>query len=101
METRESKSLSSRVVMVLIYVFLILVALLYLLPILWVFMVSFKTNAEIFTNPFALPESFNLDNYEFAWTKGKLGIAIIPTVVVYCAFSNQIVDGLTAGAVKG
>jgi len=28
-------------------------------------------------------------------------IAIAPTIVVYCIFSNQIVDGLTAGAVKG
>ena len=28
-------------------------------------------------------------------------LAIIPTIVVYCCFSNQIVDGLTAGAVKG
>ena len=28
-------------------------------------------------------------------------IAIIPTIIVYCMFSNQIVDGLTTGAVKG
>lgn len=28
-------------------------------------------------------------------------IAIAPTILVYCMFSNQIVDGLTAGAVKG
>lgn len=28
-------------------------------------------------------------------------IAIAPTIVVYCIFSNQIVEGLTAGAVKG
>ena len=28
-------------------------------------------------------------------------IAIIPTIIVYCTCSNQIVDGLTAGAVKG
>ena len=28
-------------------------------------------------------------------------IAIIPTIVVYCLFSNQIVDGITTGAVKG
>jgi len=28
-------------------------------------------------------------------------IAILPTIVVYCLFSNQIVAGLTAGAVKG
>ena len=28
-------------------------------------------------------------------------IAIIPTIIVYSLFSNQIVDGLTTGAVKG
>ncbi|HIY02014.1 MAG TPA: carbohydrate ABC transporter permease [Candidatus Blautia faecipullorum] len=28
-------------------------------------------------------------------------IAIAPTVIVYCIFSNQIVEGLTTGAVKG
>ncbi|WP_277407514.1 ABC transporter permease subunit [Lacrimispora xylanisolvens] len=28
-------------------------------------------------------------------------IAIAPTVIVYSIFSNQIVDGLTTGAVKG
>ena len=28
-------------------------------------------------------------------------IAIAPTVIVYCMFSNQIVEGLTTGAVKG
>lgn len=28
-------------------------------------------------------------------------IAIAPTIVIYCMFSNKIVDGLTAGAVKG
>ena len=27
--------------------------------------------------------------------------AVIPTIIVYCSFSNKIVDGLTAGAVKG
>lgn len=28
-------------------------------------------------------------------------IAILPNIVVYCMFSNQIVEGLTVGAVKG
>ena len=27
--------------------------------------------------------------------------AIIPSIIVYSMFSNQIVDGLTTGAVKG
>jgi raffinose/stachyose/melibiose transport system permease protein len=28
-------------------------------------------------------------------------IAVFPSVIVYSCFSNQIVEGLTAGAVKG
>lgn len=28
-------------------------------------------------------------------------IAVVPTIIVYSIFSNQIVEGLTAGAVKG
>ena len=28
-------------------------------------------------------------------------VAVLPTILVYCTFSNQIVDGLTQGAVKG
>jgi len=60
---------------VLIYIFLILMVVLYLLPLVWVFTVSFKTNAEIFTNPFGLPEGIFLENYQIAWSAGKLGIA--------------------------
>ena len=48
---------------------------LYLVPLLWVFSVSFKTNAEIFSSPFSLPKSLFVDNYVVAWTAGKLGIA--------------------------
>ena len=42
---------------------------------------------------------------EMAILPGQLAyffvLAIVPTIVVYCCFSNQIVDGLTTGAVKG
>lgn len=38
-------------------------------------------------------------NYEQMFA--AIVIAIIPTVIVYSMFSNQIVEGLTAGAVKG
>ena len=66
------------------FIFLTLVAVLYIAPLLWVFMVSFKTNSEIFTSPFALPESFYIDNFTFAWTAGKLGIATLNSFIV-CA----------------
>ena len=67
---------------VLIYIFLVLMAILYLAPMLWVFNVSFKTNAEIFTAPFALPKAPTLENFAFAWTAGRLGIATLNSFIV-------------------
>ena len=67
---------------VLIYIFLVLMAILYLAPMLWVFNVSFKTNAEIFTAPFALPKAPTMENFAFAWTAGRLGIATLNSFIV-------------------
>lgn len=69
-------------VQILIYIFLCAMVVIYLAPLLWVFSVSFKTNAEIFTNPFGLPQSIFFDNYTFAWTAGKLGIAMVNSLIV-------------------
>ncbi len=67
---------------VLIYIFLVLMAIIYLAPMLWVFNVSFKTNAEIFTAPFALPKAPTMENFAFAWTAGRLGIATLNSFIV-------------------
>ncbi|MDD6010043.1 MAG: carbohydrate ABC transporter permease [Lachnospiraceae bacterium] len=72
----------SKLVKALIYIFLVFMAILYLAPLFWVFLVSFKTNKEIFTNPFGMPESFNLENFTFAWTAGKLGTATLNSFIV-------------------
>ena len=71
---------------IVIYVFLTIIAVTYLLPLLWVFNVSFKTNKEIFTAPFALPEKITFDNYSFAWTAGNLGTASLNSLIV-CVIS--------------
>ena len=84
-----------------IYIFLTLVAVLYIAPLLWVFMVSFKTNSEIFTSPFALPESFYIDNFTFAWTAGKLGIATWNSFIV-CAVTlilSMLIGSMAAFAI--
>ena len=41
--------------------------------------------------------------YETNYTQmfAAIVIAIAPSILVYCLFSNQIVEGLTTGAVKG
>ncbi len=67
---------------VLIYAFLILICITYIFPILWVFNVSFKTNKEIFSAPFALPKDITFDNYSFAWTAGRLGVATLNSFIV-------------------
>ena len=72
----------SRIVKAIIYIFLVFMAILYLAPLLWVFLVSFKTNKEIFTNPFGMPERFNLENFTFAWTAGRLGTATLNSFIV-------------------
>jgi len=72
----------SKAVKVLIYIFLSITAVIYLAPLLWVILVSFKTNSEIFTDPFALPKSIFIDNYVFAWTAGNLGTALLNSLFV-------------------
>ena len=67
---------------IIIYIFLVCMAVLYLAPLVWVFNVSFKTNAEIFAAPFALPKAPTMENFSFAWTAGKLGIATLNSFIV-------------------
>ena len=67
---------------VLIYVFLTIVSVTYIAPLIWVFNVSFKTNKEIFTAPFAPPKDITFDNYSFAWTAGHLGTATLNSFIV-------------------
>ena len=97
----KSNRVGSRIIKAVIYLFLILVSIIYIVPLVWVFMVSFKTNAEIFTSPFALPESFYLDNFTFAWTAGKLGIATLNSFVV-CAVTliiSMVIGSMAAFAI--
>ena len=72
----------SRTINILIYIFLIILAVIYLLPLLWMLLVSFKTNEEIFRSPFGMPEVVQLGNYIFAWTAGRLGIATLNSAIV-------------------
>ena len=67
---------------ILIYIFLIILAFIYLAPLAWMLLVSLKDNAEIFTSPFALPQNPQRGNYTFAWTAGYLGKATLNSAIV-------------------
>ncbi len=72
----------SKMINILIYIFLIILAVIYLLPLIWMLLVSFKTNEEIFRSPFGFPEVIQLGNYIFAWTAGRLGVATLNSAIV-------------------
>ncbi len=65
-----------------IYVFLSILAVVYLLPLLWVIYVSLKDDKTLFVSPWALPEHLMIENYSFAWTAGKLGVATLNSAIV-------------------
>jgi raffinose/stachyose/melibiose transport system permease protein len=64
-----------------------------LVPLLWLIMSSFKTNQELFTNPFALPKSWSFENYIqaltqhplFLYLKNSLFTALISTALIIAA----------------
>jgi raffinose/stachyose/melibiose transport system permease protein len=73
---------------------LIVFTVITLVPLLWLLMSSFKTNQELFTNPFGLPERWSFDNYVNALTQHPLFVflrnsavtAVLSTaIVLVCA----------------
>ncbi len=79
MNTRKKKSKISTKI---IYIFLSLLAVVYLLPLLWVIYVSLKDDKTLFVSPWALPERLMFENYTFAWTAGRLGVATLNSALV-------------------
>ena len=61
----------------------------------------FISNDNKKTLPVSLSKFVGPYNTNYSQMFAAIIIAIIPTIIVYCAFSNKIVDGLTTGAVKG
>lgn len=69
-------------IQIVIYVVLVILAVVYLAPLLWMLNVSLKDNAGVMAAPFALPETWHFENYAQAWTLGKLGIAMLNSVLI-------------------
>jgi raffinose/stachyose/melibiose transport system permease protein len=64
-----------------------------LLPLLWLLMSSFKTQADVFANPFGLPSQWRFDNYSAALTahplylylRNSIGAAVLATLIIVVA----------------
>lgn len=66
----------------LIYGFLIFLALVYILPLLWVVVTSLKDDKVLMTSPWAMPDRLVFENYSYAWTMGNLGKATLNSFIV-------------------
>lgn len=53
-----------------------------ILPILWTFLASFKTNTEIFSGALTLPSNFRLDAWGRAWDKAHIGQYTLNSIIV-------------------
>ncbi|MGW0468065.1 carbohydrate ABC transporter permease [Streptomyces sp. NPDC003027] len=53
-----------------VWAFLLGLAVVVLYPLLWMVLNGFKTNAELFDNPFAVPDTWSVENYRKAWNRG-------------------------------
>ncbi|MEU4509296.1 carbohydrate ABC transporter permease [Nonomuraea wenchangensis] len=86
---------------VFVWAFLLALAVVVLYPLLWMTLNGFKTNAELFGDPFALPLDWSFDNYAKAWNRGVsgyLGTSVLVTVtstVVTVLVSAWAAYGLT------
>ena len=65
------------------YVGISLVALLMVLPLIWLISASFQNQAQVYQVPFRwIPETFYFENYAEAWTLGHMNTAFLSSVCV-------------------
>ncbi|MET7749200.1 carbohydrate ABC transporter permease [Micromonospora sp. NPDC005367] len=62
--------------------FLLLWGLLTVLPLLWMFVSSFKSDGEILSDPWGLPGALRFDNWARAWTEAHIGRYFLNSAIV-------------------
>lgn len=67
---------------ILTFFILILFSVVCLYPIVWMFLNSFKTNDELFTNPWGFPAVLHFENYTRAIVNGNIGISFLNSCII-------------------
>lgn len=58
------------------------ISLVYLIPLVWMVLSSFKTQGQIFDTPWSLPTSFDFSIFGEAWRRGGLGTYVLNSLFV-------------------
>lgn len=108
-ETGHSPVWARRLGYALLYVLLSLVALLQILPLVWLLLFSLKNNQEVFDMaPFALPATPRWENYVKVWTEGNISLYFfnsvwitVVSVVFTVLFASLVTFAITRMRWKG
>lgn len=79
---RSSPQLIARVPRALVTISLSVMAFVYAFPLFWMAISGLKTNQQIFTEPFALPETWDFSIWWEAWQVGNLGRYALNSAIV-------------------
>ena len=82
MKLKSQANSGERLYKIFIYVVLGLLAVLILVPVLWVVMASVKETVEHYGNPWALPPHLHWQNFVDAWNKADMGAYMGHSVLV-------------------
>lgn len=67
---------------VVIFALMVVLGAVFFLPLVWMIASSFKSNAQIFSHPFALPTQLDPQRWVQAWNDGNLGQYVTNSVIV-------------------
>ena len=91
----------------LVYLLFIILVIISIYPLIWVFINSFKTDVQMFSRSWALPEVWRTQNYETAWNYGisryvlNSVIVTVASVVIVLAVSILSAYALSRYRFKG
>ncbi len=80
--SRRDTALGPRLAQWLTGAAMVVLAVVFFFPLVWMVLSSFKTNGAIFQSPFALPESIDLSRWAEAWDVGNLGKYAVNSAIV-------------------
>ncbi|MEV4176103.1 MULTISPECIES: carbohydrate ABC transporter permease [unclassified Nonomuraea] len=83
---------------VLTHLALLIWTLLVMVPILWTFLASVKSEDEIFSDAWSLPASLRWDNFARAWEQAHIGQYMLNSVIVvaFSTFGTMLIGSMAA-----
>ena len=99
--SRKEEGKKPRIGSVIFYIIMIASSITCLYPLVWLILNSFKTNSELFNDPWGITLNPVFENYKTAWVAGKIGISFFDSafVAVTSLFITIIVASMAAFAI--